>query len=259
MERGGRLSNGGEQAVVASVGPVLPLARTSIGLFWLAAGAALVLPHLPLGGYLVYPFLLLGTWAHELGHGLTTLAMGGRFDSLHLFADGGGVAYNAHPPARMASAAIAAGGLLGPAVAGGLTIYASSRRKLAAAVPYALAAVLLVSALLWVRNLFGLVAVLVLTAGFAAVARLGTAKVKLVVAQFTGIQLCLASLSSFDYMFTRDFMRGGVRQISDTQAIAEQLLLPYWFWGGLIALLSLAILMGAFWLAWLRPHRRASA
>ena len=116
------------------------------------------------------------------------------------------------------------------------------------------AAALLVSLLFWVRNPFGMAAVALLAVGFAGVARYGSEGVKLVAAQLTGIQLCLGSLSDFDYMFTREFVRGGQVQYSDTQAIAQQLLLPYWFWGGVIAALSLLILWTAFWMAWLRPR-----
>ena len=47
--------------------------------------------------------------------------------------------------------------------------------------------------------------------------------------------------------------------ISDTQAIAQQLLLPYWVWGALIAAASLLILAVSFWLAWVRPSSKARA
>jgi hypothetical protein len=100
------------------------------------------------------------------------------------------------------------------------------------------------------------VAVLGLAAGYAAVARFGAPGLKLAIAQFTGIQLCLGSVATFDYMFTRDFERVGATQVSDTQAIAQHLPLPYWFWGGIIAAISLVILTAAWWIAWRRPVRR---
>lgn len=227
--------------------------------FWLAVAATLALHFVPYGDFFLYPFALLGTWAHEMGHGLTALLVGGSFDRLLLFPDLGGVAYSSRPDTVLAPALVAAGGLVGPAVAGGMTVVAGARPRLARVVLYLFAALLLVSLALWVRNGFGAAAVLGLGAGFGVLARYGADGVKLMVAQFTGIQLCLGSLSDFDYMFTRDFVRDGQRQISDTQAIAEQLFLPYWFWGGLIALTSILILLGAFWIAWRRPAARARA
>lgn len=242
----------------AETAPVPLERRTLARAFWVAIGATLVLYLVPYGRMALYPFSLLATWAHEMGHGLAALMVGGRFASLHLFPDLGGVAYTYRPDTLAAPVVIAAGGLLGPAVAGGLTVLFSSRPRLARTVLYLLAFVLLGSLVLWVRNPFGMAAVLGLGLGFGAVARYGGDRLKLLVGQFTGIQLGLGSLSSFDYMFTRDFVRAGQVQVSDTQAIAEQLLLPYWFWGGIIALLSLLILYGAFRLAWGRPRAAAA-
>jgi hypothetical protein len=230
--------------------------RTLARAFWGAVAATLVLYAVPFGRMVLYPFSLLVTWAHEMGHGIGALMVGGHFASLHLFSDLGGVAYTYRPDTLLAPVAIAAAGLLGPAVAGGLVVLFSARPRLARITLGALAVLLLASVLLWVRNPFGVAAVLALGLGFGAVARYGGDRSKLLLGQFTGIQLALGSLSSFDYMFTRDFERGGVRQLSDTQVIAEQLLLPYWVWGGVVALLSLLILAGAFWAAWLRPSPR---
>lgn len=236
--------------------PAQPDRRRSLILaFWVAAAVAVLLPNLPFGRLALYPFALLATWAHEMGHGLTALLVGGRFDRLLLFPDLGGVAFSARPDNVVGPVMISAGGLLGPAVAGGLTVVFGARPRLSRLVLGGFAGALVLSLVLWVRNPFGMAAVALLALGFGGVARYGSEGVKLVAAQLTGIQLCLGSLSDFDYMFTRQFVRDGRVQYSDTQAIAEQLLLPYWFWGGLIAALSLLILWTAFWVAWIRPAR----
>jgi hypothetical protein len=54
-------------------------------------------------------------------------------------------------------------------------------------------------------------------------------------------------------MFTRNFRRDGRVVDSDTQEIANVLVLPYWFWGTVIALLSLGVVVGSFYLAWMVP------
>jgi len=79
--------------------------------------------------------------------------------------------------------------------------------------------------------------------------------VRVFVAQLIGIQFCLASWGTWDYLFTDSVDIGGRPVPSDTGSIADALLLPYWFWGGLIALVSAAILAWSFYVAWIRPYR----
>ncbi|MBX3467884.1 MAG: M50 family metallopeptidase [Planctomycetes bacterium] len=223
--------------------------------FWGAAALSIVLAVVPYGRYALYPFALLATWAHEMGHGLAALLVGGAFEHLELYPDLGGVAFSRHA-GGLRGPIVSAGGLLGPALLGGLIIVLGSRQATARRVLLVLGLALAGSLALWVRNLFGAVAVGALAAGLLAAARWGGETPRLVVTQFIGIQLCLGSLASFDYMFTRGFERGGKTMASDTQAIAEVLILPYWFWGALIAALSLAILAASFWAAWIKPARK---
>lgn len=219
-------------------------------LFWGAAAVAIVLSYIPLGGFVLYPFSLLATWAHEMGHGLTAEIVGGEFQHLELYATLGGLAYSTRPDTLLAPPLIAAGGLLAPAIAGGLVIYLGSRGSTARWVMEGLGALLILSALIWVRNLFGFVATLGLGALALAVGYYAIEFVEVALAQFVGIRLCLESLSDVDYMFTKQFLRNGEMISSDSQTIAEHLGLTYWIWGGLIAVLTIAILLGAYRLAW---------
>lgn len=231
--------------------PGAPLARRTLArLFWAAALVCVVLPHVPFGDYALYPFAVLATWAHEMGHGLTAELLGGTFHRLELYPNLGGVAFSSRPDTRLAAALVAAGGLLGPAVAGGVVIVLGSRARTARWVLTGLGALLVVSALVWVRNPFGFAATLALGAAALLLARYAGARVETALVQVVGIRFCLESLSSVDYMFTRSFVRGGRVVPSDTQAIAEQLWLPYWVWGGLIAALSVGLLALAFYVAW---------
>lgn len=227
-----------------------------VGAFWVAAAASVALHQVPHGRYALYPFALLSTWAHEMGHGLTALLLGGGFTELRLYASLGGTAYHTGG-GGLAGPLISAGGLLGPALAGAVVIVAGARsERTARAVLVALGAALALSVALWIRTLFGASAIALLAVAVLGVAFKSPPFVGLVLTQLLGIQFCLGSLSSTDYMFTRTFERGGQVLNSDTQNIAEQLLLPYWFWGGLIAALSVAILGAAFWLAWLSEDER---
>ncbi len=71
-----------------------PTAR-STGFRWLIAMAILTVGvwHLPGRNYILYPFTIMATWFHEMGHGLMALFPGGSFSKLLIFHDGSGVAY----------------------------------------------------------------------------------------------------------------------------------------------------------------------
>ncbi len=226
---------------------------TLIRLFWAAVAVSLVLPRLPYGRLALYPFALLGTWAHELGHGLTALAAGGRFKRLEVHRNLDGLAFSSGV-GPLGRAIVAAGGLLAPAVVGGLFILLGSRQATAPFILIGLAIAVLASVILFVRNTFGWIALGLVGLALVPVAFRAPELVRIFIAQLIGIQFCMASWGSLNYMFTRNFRRtDGTLIDSDTQTIANVLVLPYWFWGGLIALLSLAILAGSFYVAWIVP------
>jgi len=221
--------------------------------FWAAVALSLVLPRIPYGRLLLYPFALLGTWAHEMGHGLTALGAGGSFRRLEVHRNLDGLAYSSGV-GPFGRAVVAAGGLLAPAVAGGAVIVLGSRESTAPWILAGLAVAVLASVVLFVRNGFGVAALTLTGLALVPVAWSTPEAVRIFVAQLVGIQFCMASWGSLNYMFTRNFRRDdGSLADSDTQTIANVLLLPYWFWGGLIAAFSLLILAGAFYLAWIRP------
>lgn len=224
--------------------------------FWGAAALSLLLPRVPFGRHLLYPFALLGTWVHEMGHGLTAIAVGGNFNRLLIFQNLGGTAYSSGIGA-LGRAMVAAGGLLGPAFAGGAIIVLGSRQTTARWVLAGLSIVLALSLVLFVRNLFGWAALGVIAAILGPLAFYGPDVLRIFVAQMIGIQFCMASWGTLDYMFTKDFRRDGRVYNSDTQEIAEVLLLPYWFWGGLIALVSFAVMASSFYVAWILPFQES--
>ncbi len=223
-----------------------------LAFFAVAVVASVVLPRVPFGRYVLYPFALLGTWAHELGHGIMAILLGGSFERLQVDRTLGGVAVY-RGVGELGTALVAAAGLLGPALVGAVVILLGARTGAARRILAVLGIVVVLSVVLVVRSVFGVVALgLIGTAlvgiGFAAPDRL-----RVLLAQFIGVQFCLASLGSLDYMFTDSFVRDGQRVDSDTGAIADVLLLPYWFWAVVIAALSFAIMAYAFWRAWIRP------
>ncbi len=219
--------------------------------FWAAVAVSIILPQIPQGKKLLYPFAFLGTWAHEGGHGLGAILAGGKFRSLEIYSNLGGVAYSSGV-GRKARAFVSAAGLLGPAIAGGTIIIFSAKAELAPFILAGLAVLLSISALLFIRNRFGFVATLVIAGLLAGLCIYGDANIRIFVAQLIGIQFCVSSFSTLDYMFTSTFLRDGREMNSDTQDISDALFLPYWFWATLIFLTSIAILGASFFVAWIR-------
>ncbi|MEM9245517.1 MAG: M50 family metallopeptidase [Cyanobacteria bacterium P01_F01_bin.153] len=217
-------------------------------LTWLigAAIATVILWQVPFGRYVLYPFSILATWFHEMGHGLTAIAMGGTFKQLMLYPSGAGLAYHSGQLwfGPIGRALVSAGGLLGPSIAGMVLLWLSTRKLSRVQLGlFFLGLGLLASALIWVRTLFGVAIVIALGVAIAAIPLYAPRWMQYFAVQFLGVQACISSYQHLDYLFTERVSVGGRGlQYSDTGQIAQQLLLPYWFWGGLLALISLLFL-----------------
>jgi hypothetical protein len=56
------------------------------------------------------------------------------------------------------------------------------------------------------------------------------------------VQACISTWLDVGYLFSDGGSVGGRLQRSDTAAIADALVLPYWFWGAAITLAILVLL-----------------
>ncbi|MBW4668799.1 MAG: M50 family metallopeptidase [Cyanomargarita calcarea GSE-NOS-MK-12-04C] len=215
-----------------------------MGLTWLiaAAIATAVLWQIPGGDYILYPFTILATWFHEMAHGLMAMLLGGQFQQLQIFSNGSGVASYAVPvsfdPIRRAI--IAAAGPMGPPIAGAALILASRSFKIASLSLKILGGFLLLSTLIWVRSPFGFVLIPLLGLIILGISLKTPHWFQGFGIQFLGVQACVSTYHQLDYLFSYS---AGSLGISDTAQIQQNLLLPYWFWGGLMAIASLIILV----------------
>lgn len=203
--------------------------------------------YVPYGHIIGYPLFLISTLVHEMGHGLTALALGGNFHSFKMWEDGSGVADISGHYSRFSAALIAAGGLVGPAVAAAISFLAAKKAAIARLFLSALGVLLIVAEFLFVRNFFAIFFVAVLAAIFlwlAQQSRPWLAQASLV---FVAIQLALSVFSRSDYLFTKTAVTAQGSGPSDVAAIADALLLPYWFWGALCALFSVIVLVLGLW------------
>jgi len=237
-----------------NIGYMLPVEQRR-SLTWLIAAATVtvILWQIPLGHYILYPFTILATWFHEMGHGLMAVLLGGQFQKLEIFSNGAGVATFAINTTLgpIAPSIVAASGPMGPPIAGAALILASRSFITTALSLQLLGGFLLFSTLVWVRSWFGLLAIPLLGFLVLAVALKSPRWVKEFAIQFLGVQACLSTYCQLDYLFTYN---AGPLGISDTGQIQRYLLLPYWFWGTLMAIASLAILVQSLRVTF-RPHK----
>jgi len=224
-------------------------AEKSSGLIWLlAAGlATVVLWRVPAGNYIVYPFTILATWFHEMGHGLTAMLVGGDFQRLLLYPNGSGLAMTTGAPGGgvLGRALVAGGGPIGPSVAGALFILAGRREGSARWCLLLVGAALVLSAALWVRSAFGLAAVLGLGGAVLAIGLKAPGWLQMFAIQFLGVQACISVFRQIDYLFTRSAEIGGRQMLTDTGQMAQALILPFWVWGALLSAASLLLLLAS--------------
>ncbi len=218
-----------------------------VGRLLIAVVVVLALPALPFGTYLIYPFAILTTWFHEMGHGLTAMAMGQEFEQLRIYSDGSGVAESliAADASVFTRAAIAAGGPLGPVVIGSALILASAREKWWRPALWATAIAIFASVIIYVRSPVGYAVLPLVGAALALVAWKAPDGLTRFTLQFLGVLGAMSMLRDFNYLFTEEAVVGGNRILSDTGAIEAALFLPHWVWAGLILVISAVTVGGS--------------
>jgi len=221
-----------------------------------AVGLLIVDRFVPFGGLLLYPFTLLATWVHEMGHGIAALVVGGRFESLAIYRDASGLALTAASPGWRGGVVAAAGLLAPPIVGSSILAFARGPRRARIALGV-LAGAIVLSLVFWVRSVLGLLvmpgvaAVLVIS-----VAALGENR-RLLFAQLLGLTLALDTMARWDYLFTGSAVVGGELRTSDIAAVATAFGGPRLLWGLLVAALSAGMVSLGLWAAWRqRPRSR---
>jgi len=215
------------------------------------AVATVALWQVPIGQTLLYPFTLLATWFHEMGHGIMSMVLGAQFERLVVFSDASGYALSSWPADTpgIFQALTAAAGLLGPSLAGAAMIVASRSPRATRIALFALGAALAISTIIWVRSLTGWIVL----PGFAVVsvwiAASKRMELRRFAIEFLGVQAAISVWRDLGYLFSEGATVGGSTGLSDTAAIAEALVLPYWFWGGAISLVIVLILWRALSIA----------
>ncbi len=218
---------------------------------WLAAAVSLVVSLTPWAQILLYPFKLFTTWVHECGHALMTVIVGGHVTSITIDPDTSGLTQGLAPAGRLARGLVASAGYLGAAVVGCLLMVATRVEKRAHVILAGIGAFMLLTLVLWMRNVFGAAVVLVWGVALVALARQGIGNAARFLLSLLAIQVALNSLYDIRVLFLID---GGP---SDAATMARLFLLPSWVWATLWMLISLAMLGATLWAT--RRDRRGRA
>jgi hypothetical protein len=117
---------------------------------------------------------------------------------------------------------------------------------------------LVLAEVLVVRNGFGVGFVAVVAAACLAIAFLAGDGFNQLALVFLAVQLALSVWSRGDYLFVEGGYVNGQLMASDTKQMEIALGAPYWFWGGLCALFSVAVLVLGGW-SFLRRRSPAAA
>lgn len=208
----------------------------------------------PFGSTILYPFTLLATWVHEMGHGLAAIAVGGRFDHLEIFASAGGLAYTHHGPGWPA-AIVSLGGLLAPPVVGALMLVIARGPRRAQAVLVVLSIALVVSLAVWVRSITGFIAVPLIAAFILVFVRWGSPRERMFAAQFLALRLAADTLGrGIHYLWSDQAKVAGKVSPSDIANVATALGGPRAFYSAIVTAVCVLILAVGVFAAWRRAR-----
>jgi len=228
---------------------------------WLLILASLItiaLYFIPYGRYVIYPLMLFSTFAHEMGHGLTAILMGGQFVDFKMWSDGSGVARHLGSYGAVSRALISAGGLTGPALLGA-AFFGLSRTGFVRLGLYLISAVAAFSLAFFVRNAFGVFFVVVFVMICLAFAKMAPEAAVRFFLVFLGMQLSVTVFSRGDYLFMQYAETSGGRMPSDVMQISDAIGGPYWLWGAMVGLLSIGVLVAGLWVFLRGGREEASA
>jgi hypothetical protein len=208
---------------------------------WAAAAVSLAVSLTPWGPWLLYPFKLVTTWVHESGHALAAVLVGGQVSSITIAPDTSGLTQSLVPPGRVSRGIVASAGYLGAAIMGCLLMAATRSPRWTRPILLTLGALMLVTAVLWIRNVFGFVVVLAWGAALVALAGQGMGRTMQFLLSLLAVQVALNSVFDIRVLFSID---GGP---SDATTMARLFLAPAWFWASMWMLMALAMLGGTLW------------
>jgi len=212
------------------------------GWFWAAVALSLAVSLTPWAPFLLYPFKLFTAWVHESSHALVTVLVGGRVTSIAIQLDTSGVTQSLVPAGRIARGLVASAGYPGAAVVGCLLSASLRVEKWAQGIMLSLGALMLLTLILWIRNLFGAAIVLAWGVTLIALAKKGVANALRFFLSLLAIQVALNAVYDIRVLYLFG------RSQSDAATMARLFLLPSWMWATMWMLMSVAMLGATLWM-----------
>src|SRR6185295_9522755 len=164
-----------------------------------------VLWQFPLGNYLFYPFTILSTWFHEMGHGITAILLGGNFHKLEIYPDGSGVATHSSAGLGFLGQGLTAlGGPIAPAIAGTILILSGRNSKYSKISLFVLGLMMILSSVMWIRTLFGIVSMIIIGVLIIIISLKKNPKMLQLTVLFLGLQAFISNYRSIGYFLTRE-------------------------------------------------------
>ena len=201
---------------------------------WFAVGVSLAVSLTPWGPLALYPFTLFTTWVHECGHAVMALLVGGRVASIVIQPDTSGLTRSLVPAGRIAQGLVASAGYLTASLVGCLLTAATRVPRRTRPILSGVGAFMLVTLVLWIRNLFGAVVVLAWGLALLALARPQTGRAARFVLSLLAVQVALNAVYDIRILFL-------VHGRSDAETMARLFLLPAWLWAAAWMLASVAM------------------
>ena len=121
----------------------------------------IILMNFTAGKYILYPFHLFSTWVHEMSHGTAALLIGGKIKDLKIYPDGSGLCSYYYDGKTWKGAFVSSAGYTGTAFWGCILLL-FRRTVLGPTIgTIAFGVAILLSCALYVRNAFGLIALII--------------------------------------------------------------------------------------------------
>ncbi len=217
--------------------------RKAFFLLLIAALAFFLLSQFQLGRLILWPFIIVTTFIHELGHGLTAIALGGDLNRIEIYTNAAGLARFSGISSGLALALVAFGGLIAPSIAGAIFITSGKSRRASSIVMLGLSLIIIVSSLLWVRTAFGFTVLILFAISFAFLARGSSNSLHQFLIQFMGVHMLVDTFTrTLRYLFSASANIDGRQHHSDTGVIAANIGGGYLLWAIIIAAFSIGIL-----------------
>ncbi len=236
--------------------------QQTLTLIGLAGLATLLIAFIPWLGWLNYPFRLLLTIVHELGHGLAALLTGGEFIRFVIFSDGSGLATTAGGWRWV----IIPAGYVGVALFGAaLILLGRSHRWSRIALGIIGGAMALLSLRYgapsmvsadFVSGFLTVLSGLIFGGLFAWVAIKATLGWIVVLLHLIAIQAGLTAFSDLVTVMGLSLRFFNV-PANDAQSMAELTFIPAIIWAVLWALVAVVLIGGAIWMTWLAGGEEA--